>query len=54
MAFIISVNGVSVSVDAPAVTPQLWVIREDLKVPRPNLFGSPRFWRIQPGDSTRS
>jgi isoquinoline 1-oxidoreductase subunit alpha len=32
MAFQLKVNGTPVSVDAPAETPLLWVIREDLKL----------------------
>jgi hypothetical protein len=32
MAFRFTVNGSAVSVDAPAVTPLLWVIREELKL----------------------
>ena len=32
MVFELKVNSVSVSVDAPAVTPLLWVIREQLKL----------------------
>ena len=32
MAFTLNVNGASVSVDAPPVTPLLWVIREQLKL----------------------
>jgi isoquinoline 1-oxidoreductase subunit alpha len=32
MAFKFTVNGSAVSVDAPAVTPLLWVIREELKL----------------------
>jgi hypothetical protein len=32
MAFQFTVNGAAVSVDAPAVTPLLWVIREELKL----------------------
>ena len=32
MIFTLNVNGASVSVDAPAVTPLLWVIREELKL----------------------
>jgi isoquinoline 1-oxidoreductase subunit alpha len=32
MAISFKVNGASVSVDAPAVTPLLWVIREELKL----------------------
>jgi isoquinoline 1-oxidoreductase subunit alpha len=32
MAFQFTVNGSAVSVDAPAVTPLLWVIREELKL----------------------
>ena len=32
MTFQLTVNGSAVSVDAPAVTPLLWVIREELKL----------------------
>ena len=32
MLFTLNVNGTSVSVDAPAVTPLLWVLREQLKL----------------------
>jgi isoquinoline 1-oxidoreductase subunit alpha len=32
MAFQFTVNGAAVSVDAPAATPLLWVIREHLKL----------------------
>jgi isoquinoline 1-oxidoreductase alpha subunit len=32
MAFQFTVNGASVDVDAPSVTPMLWVIREHLKL----------------------